>query len=112
MRAVQPAPAERAGAGVDGQQQVGPLVLELEALRHVHPAPGEHPAHLAAQAQPQLVGIRHAGVARHAGPDERGPHPPCRQASCAATSAFSATGHGTFGRTPSRCSALQNPPGR
>ena len=78
----------------------------------LHAARRQHPPHLAAQAEPHLVGEHHAGAARHAGLPERGRHPPSLQASCAAGSACSAIGRGTFGRTPSRRNVVGKPPGR
>ncbi len=104
--ALQPAPAHGPGPRVDGEQQIRPLIAELEALDDLDAAAAQHAAHLAAQTQPQLVGEHAPGVPRHAGLDECGRHPPARQASRAAGSAFSATGRGTLGRTPSRCKLM------
>ena len=59
---------------LDGEQEIAPLVAALEPLDHRYPAPAQHPPHLAAPPDPQLVGEDDAGVARHARPDERGSH--------------------------------------
>ena len=107
--AFEPVPTQCTGTGIDGQQQIRPLVLEWEPLGDRNPAWREHPPHLAAQAEPQLVGEQHAGVARHAGLDECGRHPPCFHASCAARFVGSATGRGTFGCTPSRARTVHSP---
>ena len=92
-----PGPSQAPLPTILRQEQIPPVVLELDPLADLDPTRRPDPADHAPQAHPPLIGLPHDTGRRHASRVEGGCQPPFLHASCAAGEAWMYIGWGTLG---------------
>src|SRR6185436_16627479 len=110
LHRVEPGPRDRPGPPIDGSEQVPPLVLKLEPLADLDPAPTPNPPGRPAQPKAHLVSVTDPAGAGQADRVEGDREPPFFHRACANWSVFSWMGRGTFGAHRSRWSSAYIPP--